>query len=384
MLKIDVFKYERTRQALGELGLECALFTDFYNVSYLTGYTTFFENGPSPFTEGRAAALFLPGEVVLIAEGAGGTVEQAGWTLHGESFTGYSYTQGAPPLHNFCNAVLTAVSRYAPARGPIGCELTTLPAQIYTGLRDLRPDLTWVDLPHMTMRLVRAVKSEVEIAALEACARLAEVGQEAVRQAVQQPGQTEIAIYNQAKAAMEAYVGERFALQNALHAGLNTQSPFPGMPTRYTTQPGDLVISDMVPYYNGYWGDTCSTYVVGGPDAITDQHRQLHRIALEAFSLGFEAARPGVLAGEIDRIVRSYIEKHGYSYPHHTGHGLGVSNQDEPRIVIGATVPLAANMVVVIEPPVYVPGWGGLRLERMFRITADGAQLMSYNAFDLT
>lgn len=383
MLRIDPFKYERTRQALKELGLECALFTDFYNVSYLTGYRFFFENGPSPFTENRAAALFIPDEVVLIAEGAEETLEADGWTLRGQSFTGYSYVQGNLPLEAFRAAVLAAIEQSGIRRGRIGCERSTLPAAVEEALRTNYPELTWVDLPYMTMRMVRAVKSAAEIAMLTACAQLAEVGQEAVRQAVQKAGNTEIEIYNQAKAAMEAHIGGRFALQSALHAGINTQSPFPGMPTNYVTQLGDLIISDMVPYYQGYWADTCSTYVVGGPEAITDQHRKLLQVVQEAFALGFEAARPGVSAGQIDQIVRDYLAKYGYYYPHHTGHGVGVSNQDEPRIIIGATVPLEVNMVVVIEPPAYVKNWGGLRLERMFRITADGAELLSHNPFDL-
>ncbi len=382
-MKLDTFKFDRTKAMLKTLGLECALFTNFYNVSYLTGYTTFFENGPSPFTEGRAATLFLPDKVILIAEGADGTLEQDGWTLSGESFDGYSYILGTPPLQNFHDAVLRVMKRHAPATRKIGYEATTLATVTAQQLYADYPNLEWVDLPYMSIREVRAVKSDDEIATLMACAKIAEVGQEAVRQLVQEAGKTEIKIYSQAKATMEASIGGRFALQNALHAGKNSQSPFPGMPTDYVTQAGDLIISDMVPYYDGYWGDTCSSFVVGGEDTITAEHRKKRQIAEDAFNIGFEAVKPGVSAGEIDRVVRGYIEKQGYTYPHHTGHGLGVSNQDEPRIIIDATLPLEENMVIVLEPPVYVPDFGGVRLERMFRVTVDGAVLISHNSFDL-
>ncbi len=382
-MKIDSFKFDRTQKALASLDLDCAIFSDFYNVSYLTGYTSFFENGPSPFTEGRAAALFLPNEVILIAEGAKGSLEQNGWTLRGESFIGYSYELTTPPLENFHNELMTVLNKHLSSMKRVGIETTSLSAKTFEVLRTSYPKITFVDLPYMLMREVRAVKSPDELATLMTCARLAEVGQEAVRQLVQEAGKSEIKIYSQAKAQMEAHVGERFALQNALHAGINSQSPFPGMPTDYITEAGDLIISDMVPYYGGYWGDTCSSYVIGGESAITDIHRKMRQIAEDAFNLGFETAKPGVTAGAMDRVVRDYLDKQGYTYPHHTGHGLGVSNQDEPRIIIHATMPLAENMVVVLEPPVYEPGYGGLRLERMFRITADGAELMSHNSFDL-
>jgi len=382
-MHIDTFKFERTQRALAAQNLECALFTDFYNVSYLTGYSTFFENGPSPFTEGRAAALFLPDEVILIAEGASGQIQEGNWILHGRPFSGYSYTLTAPPLDNFHDALMSVLNAYAPSIKRLGLETNTLSAKTFEVLRSTYPNTDLVDLPYMLMRTVRAVKSPSEIESLMTCARLAEVGQEAVQDLVREPGKAEIEIYSQAKAAMEASIAGRFALQNALHAGINSQSPFPGMPTDYVTQPGDLIISDMVPYYGGYWGDTCSSFVVGGEDAITDKQRKMRQLANDAFDIGFAAARPGVSAGEIDRIVREYLEKHGYTYPHHTGHGIGVSNQDEPRIIINAALPLEENMVVVIEPPVYEAGYGGLRLERMFRITADGAELMSHNSFDL-
>jgi Xaa-Pro dipeptidase len=182
---------------------------------------------------------------------------------------------------------------------------------------------------------------------------------------------------------MEQAVKGRFALQDALHSGLSTQSAFPGMPTDYIPQRGDLLISDMVPYYNGYWGDSCSSYVVGGENAVTETHRAMHKIALEAFEIGFQASRPGVTAGEIDALVRGHIAKQGYQYPHHTGHGVGVSNQDEPRIIIDGPTRLEAGMVMVIEPPVYQEGFGGLRLERMYLIKDAGAELIAHNPFDL-
>ncbi len=280
-------------------------------------------------------------------------------------------------------SVAEAVARQFPEKGKVGVEKDFLTVSVYERLQEIRPNLEWVALPYALMMNVRAVKSPDEISRLRDCARLCEVGQEAVRDLVQEAGMSEIEIYSQAKARMERHVMGRFALQNALHAGLNSQSPFPGMPTDYIVQRGDLIISDMVPYYNGYWGDSCSSYVVGGEDAITDKHRAMHKIALEAFEIGFEASKPGVTAGEIDALVRGHIAKHAYQYAHHTGHGVGVSNQDEPRIIINGPTTLEAGMVVVIEPPVYQEGFGGLRLERMYLIKEDGPELLSHNPFDL-
>ena len=382
-MELDLFKLERTQAALQNLGLDCAIFHDFYNVSYLTGYTYFFENGPSPFTRGNAAVLLLPNHLTLIAEGGETSAENGNWTGNSVGFEGYNFKATTPPMDNFADATVQVFYDMAPSSGKIGYEPNFIPAVALERLQAVRPNLTWVPIPYMTMMNVRAIKSSAEIEKIQACARLAEVGQEAVRQLVQEPGKSEIEIYSQMKAVMEAYLGERFALQDALQIGINTQVPFPFMPTDYVSQEGDLVISDIVPYHNAYWGDTCSSYVVGGEAAVTDQHRAMHKIAHDAFLKGFEASKPGAKAGDIDALVRGYIQDHGYTYGHHTGHGLGVSNQDEPRIIIDGPTILEAGMVVVIEPPVYQEGFGGLRLERMYQITDSGAELMSHNSLDL-
>jgi Xaa-Pro dipeptidase len=382
-VELDVFKLERTQAALKKLGLDIALFSEFYNVSYLTGYTMFMENGPSPFTRGSAAALVAPNHVTLIMEG-GGHVEEAGdWSSAVEGYEGYSFHAPTAPPGSYIDAIGKVIQREAPQRSKIGVEMAYLPAGVFDRLCAIRPDLTWVDLPPAMMLMVRAVKSHDEIEKIRRAGKVLEVGQEAVRKLVQQPGKTEIEVYSQAKAAMEASIGERFALQNALHGGPNSAHVFPGMPTDYVLKPGDLIISDMVPYYQGYWGDSCSAFVVGGASAITDKHREMHQIARDAYMKGFEAVKPGVTGGQLDDLIRGYVRQQGYEYPHHTGHGLGVSNHEEPRIIIGGQTELEPGMVVVFEPGVYVEGFGGVRQERMFVVTETGAELLAHNSFEL-
>ena len=375
-MELDAFKLARTQSALSQIGVECALFTDFYNVSYLTGYTQFFENGPSPFTRGAAACLLTPGKVALIAEEPEEEVSTDGWVGHSLFYQGYNFKATTPPMDHFVQAVADAADKELPHQGRVAIEKDFLPASVYERLKDIRPNLEWIALPYMLMMNVRAVKSLSEILKLRDCARLCEVGQAVVRELVQEPGMSEIEIYSQAKAHMEQAVKGRFALQDALHSGLNSQSPFPGLPTDYIPQRGDLLISDIVPYYNGYWGDSCSSYVVGGADSVTDTHRAMHKIALEAFEIGFQASKPGVTAGEIDALVRGYIAKQGYQYPHHTGHGVGVSNHEEPRIVPYNQMILEPNMVIALEPAIYTQNYG-IRLEHLLLVTETGCKKIS-------
>ncbi len=383
-MELDRFKLERTGEALRKLGVDVALFSDFYNVSYLTGYTIFNENGPSPFTRGAASAIFAPQYVALIAEGTAESVTEQDWTGVTEPYEGYNLRAPTAPPASYIAAIVNAAARILPQQGKVGVEMAYLPAAAWVKLQDLHPNVTWVDLPPELMLLVRAVKGPAEIERLRACGKLLEIGQDAVRKLVQEPGKSEIQVYSQCKAAMEAYLGERFALQDALHGGKNSAHVFPGMPTSYILERGDLIISDIVPYYRGYWGDSCSTFVVGGADAITAEHRRIHQISRDAFMKGLDAIKPGVTGGQIDRLIRDYIRQQGYEYPHHTGHGVGVSNHEEPRFIIGGQTVLEPGMVCAIEPGVYIEGYGGVRQERMILVTDNGAELISHNTFELS
>lgn len=381
MLRLDPFALDRTWQALTQAGLTGALFTDYYNVSYLTGYTVFLENGPSPFTRGAAAVLLLPNEVHLVAEGPAAEVRRANWTGTATGYAGYSATGSITGVSEFVSATLAMLRQRLPASGRFGFELAHLPAAIHGPLVG-GTARTWVDLPPRLMLQARAVKSEDEIARIGAACRLAEVGQLAVRDLVASPGLTELEVYNGAKLQIELAAGQRVALQNALHGGPRSAHPVPGMPTNDVLHEGDLIISDMVPYFDGYWADSCSTFAVGR--VVTDEARRMHSIARDAFERGFAAARPGITGGALAAIVQGEVQRAGFDYDHHTGHGVGVSNHEEPRITPGSETVLEPGMVVLLEPGVYTPGVGGCRQERMFRITDDGAELMTHNPLELT
>ncbi len=137
---------------------------------------------------------------------------------------------------------------------------------------------------------------------------------------------------------------------------------------------GDLAMADLVPRLNGYWGDSCSAIAVGEQPA---EVRSAHARCVEALETGLAALAPGVVAGELDALVRA-----GLDYPHHTGHGFGVACHEEPRIVPGGRTVLAPGMVVALEPGTY-PGPWGLRVERLALITESGCEVLSKHDLSL-
>jgi Xaa-Pro dipeptidase len=138
-------------------------------------------------------------------------------------------------------------------------------------------------------------------------------------------------------------------------------------------QDGELAIVDLVPRVAGYFGDSCTTFAVG---EVPAEVRSAHARCLEALERGLEALAPGMVAGDLDALVRSGLE-----YPHHSGHGVGIAPHEEPRIVPGGATVLAPGMVVALEPASY-PGPWGMRTERVSLITETGCEVLSTH--DLT
>ncbi|KFB08190.1 M24 family metallopeptidase [Nitratireductor basaltis] len=139
---------------------------------------------------------------------------------------------------------------------------------------------------------------------------------------------------------------------------------------------GDAVLIDTGGRLEGYPSDMTRVGYFGEPD---EEFRKIHAIVNRAVEAALAAARPGVVARDIDRAARSVIEDAGYGerFLHRTGHGLGVDIHEPPYITATSDAVLDEGMVFSIEPGIYLPGRFGLRLEEIVIMRADGAEILS-------
>ncbi len=112
---------------------------------------------------------------------------------------------------------------------------------------------------------------------------------------------------------------------------------------------------------------------------VTPKFEQVYRTVLEAQARAIAALRPGVTAGDVDAAARSVIEAAGYgpSFNHGLGHGFGLEIHENPFFRRDNPAPLKAGMVVTIEPGIYLPDWGGVRIEDDVLITPDGPEVLT-------
>ena len=139
---------------------------------------------------------------------------------------------------------------------------------------------------------------------------------------------------------------------------------------------------DIVPRLDGYWGDNAGTYFVGGS---SPEMARAYRVVRDALHAGVESVRPGGRARALDAMLRDRVREAGYDpYPHHSGHGIGVSYHEEPRIVPYNENALEAGMIVALEPGVYLPRAGGVRLEHVVLVTQNGCEVLTTHLEETT
>jgi len=214
------------------------------------------------------------------------------------------------------------------------------------------------------------VKDDDELSLIRVATHLCDVGQEAVIKYAK-PGMTELDLFKMVRGDMEMEAGKRIPMMTDLVAGLRTFEGG-GNPLKYKIASGDLILSDLTPCLNGYWGDTCSTIVIGKPTLQQQDHFNLVKEALE---IGVNAIKPGVQAKVIDQVMRKHLSSAG-QYGHHSGHGVGIAYHEEPRIVPYNDIVLEPNMVIALEPAIYHDNYG-IRLEHIVAVTQNGCEILS-------
>lgn len=138
----------------------------------------------------------------------------------------------------------------------------------------------------------------------------------------------------------------------------------------------ETVIVDLGARYRGYHSDETCTFIVGKPGR---EQKKVYQIVKDAHDKAIEAIRPGVKASYIDSVARSFIKDAGYGkyFAHGTGHGIGLAVHEWPNISSYNDDVLEEAMVFTIEPGIYIPNWGGVRIEDMVLVKKDGCEVLT-------
>ncbi len=189
------------------------------------------------------------------------------------------------------------------------------------------------------------------------------------------PGQTEREIASCIDYFLRSRGDGPPAFETIVAAGERGAMPH-GCATPAGIRNGQMVVMDFGARCRGYMSDITRTVCVGGCDAL---QRQVYEIVLEAQLVALDLIRPGVIAGQVDEAARQVITGAGYGdyFTHGLGHGVGLNIHEAPRLAPKQELTLKAGMIVTVEPGVYIPGWGGVRIEDTVLVTETGCEILT-------
>lgn len=166
-----------------------------------------------------------------------------------------------------------------------------------------------------------------------------------------------------------------FPFSPIIASGPNSANPH-AVPTDRKLQPGDLIVIDWGATYEGYISDLTRTVAIGPVDP---EFAQIAAVVLEANAAGRAESRPGISAGSIDKATRAVIDRANYGpyFMHRTGHGIGMEGHEAPYIFGDNNLTLTPGMAYTVEPGIYLPGRGGVRIEDNVVITENGAEVLT-------
>lgn len=227
---------------------------------------------------------------------------------------------------------------------------------------------------------LRIIKTPEEIEVIKATCRIADMAMMAALEEISE-GKHEREIAAKMEYVMKMNGADKPAFDTIIASGWRSALPH-GVASDKRIERGDLVVIDEGALYRHYNSDTTRTIVVGSPN---EKQKDIYYAVLEAQRKGVEAARPGMTAKELDTIVRDVIKEYGYGghFIHSTGHGVGLEIHEWPRVSQFDETELKPGMVVTIEPGIYLPKFGGVRIEDTILITENGAERLTLTEREL-
>jgi Xaa-Pro aminopeptidase len=335
---------------------------------YFTGYRSYY---------GGAVYLLIPKDGAPVAVVPEGEKDSLASVNDGEcrSYSTFSMEEPIDNVAKALHAVRETVSSLVSNLRSLGLEKDYLPMSFGSELAARLGKPSQIDISVILSEL-RRVKDGEEISKLRESVRVATLGLKKGLELVK-PGIREIDILAQAKAAMESEVAEPIEVFADVISGSKTLKI--GAPAVYAqnrvVKKGEFVIMDILPRVAWYWADLTRTGVAGSP---TRAQADLYELVAQANAAALRKVRPGARALEMDRAARKVLVEGGCSetYPHHTGHGLGLDMIEAPSLLPHNGTPLVPGMVITIEPGVYDKKLGGVRIGVDVLVTETGAEIL--------
>lgn len=349
---IRVTRVANVRDALARADLDGLLITALPNVRYLTGFS------------GSSALLLITARELLL-------FTDFRYATQVEDEVGQAATVHIEPSNLWAGLWPALTTMVGVER--IGFESAHLTHKDFARLLEQGARWQWRPVLELVEQF-RAIKDDGEIREIERAVKVAEAALELTLNSLA-PGITETAAAGILERHLREAGSEAFPFPSIIASGERSALPHARAGDRILTR-GDFVLIDFGAVINGYCSDITRTVVLG---TATSEQRAIYDIVREANVRASGALRVGMRGMAADAVAREYIDGRGYgdAFGHSLGHGIGLEVHEAPRLARTVDAPLAAGMVVTIEPGIYRAGWGGVRIEDDVLVTEAGTRVLT-------
>lgn len=350
-----MLKLQKLRKILQEQNIDGILITNEYNRRYMTG-----------FTGTAGVAIVSQNDAVFI--------------------TDFRYTEQATAQikdYRIVQHEATLLEEIATQVKAMGIKLLGFEKDsVSYGTYELYKNVIQTDLVPVSglIEKIRLIKTAQEINIIKVACEIADHAFTHILDYIK-PGKTELDVSNELEFFMRQQGATQSSFDTIVASGLRSALPH-GVATNKVIEKGDFVTLDFGALYNGYISDITRTVAVGEP---SEKLVEMYNTVLASQLLALEKVGPGLTGIQADAIARDYLTEKGYgeAFGHSLGHGIGLEVHEGPGLSKRSNMVLEPGMAVTIEPGVYVPGVGGVRIEDDILITESGNELLTHSTKEL-
>lgn len=252
----------------------------------------------------------------------------------------------------------------------------------YSHYQDLHTELKEVNLTPTGQMIeeIRMIKDQKEIKAITRAASIADEALSHVLKIIK-PGKTEREIALELEYQMLSKGASKTSFDTIVASGKRSALPH-GIASDKRIEDGDFVLMDFGCIYNQYCSDMTRTIIIGNAQP---KQKEIYNIVLKAQSLALEKLKAGQKTKDIDALSRNYIHEKGYgdNFGHGLGHSVGLDIHEKPSLSFKDEHILKNNMLITVEPGIYIPDWGGVRIEDLVVVKENTIENLTHSPKDL-
>lgn len=352
-MKIPFHKMRQktVRKIIDSSRLDGVLFSSLENIRYLCGFT----GSEGSFVLSQKEAFFL--------------TDSRYWTQAEEEVKGSQIIHYKKKVEGIASLLLDLKLK------SIGFESTSLTFSVHQSLQQKLANEAKLIPIEDEIKNLRAIKDVQELTSIRTAIDISSKAYLHILKMLHQ-GALEREIALEMEFFMKKNGAEVIGFDIIIASGKRSALPH-GRASNKRIEKGDLILIDFGSRFQGYHSDQTRTLVCGKP---TSKQKKVYQIVMEAHDKAIEVIRPGIPIHVVDEAARAHIRTSGFGdyFGHGTGHGIGLAVHEDPVVNSENQGLIQEGMVFTVEPGIYIPDWGGVRIEDMVRVTSKGTEVLTH------